>query len=140
MPQLPVSEQILSPRRFCPPGHNPLADIVLLPQKLSLPPPPSPPAQTLVYTSPFLIPISAPPFLVARGEQLLVYRSLRYGRRRVRLHSDFLETGTYPSGHHKAQKRSCGGNVRTMRSIAAYCTAKRKRKEGKWNFFEFLEE
>ena len=44
----PVSEQILSPRRFCPPGqnllaeivphgHNPLADIVPLPQILSPP-------------------------------------------------------------------------------------------------------
>ena len=50
---MPVSEQILSPRRFCPPGHNllaeivphghnPLADIVPLPQILS-PPPPHPP-------------------------------------------------------------------------------------------------
>ena len=46
---LTVSEQILSPRRFCPPGHNllaeivphghnPLADIVPLPQILSPPP------------------------------------------------------------------------------------------------------
>ena len=49
----PLSEQILSPRRFCPPGHNPLAeivphghnplaDIVPLPQILSPPPPPPP--------------------------------------------------------------------------------------------------
>ena len=139
MPQLPVSEQILSPRRFCPPGHNPLADIVLLPQKLSLPPPPSPPAQTLVYAPPFLFPISAP-FLVARGEQLLVYRSLRYGRRRVRLHSDFWRLVRTPLGIIRPKSDLCGGNVRTMRSIAAYCTAKRKRKEGKWDFFEFLEE
>ena len=52
--KLPGSEQILSPRRFCPPGHNllaeivphghnPLADIVPLPQILSPPPPPPPP-------------------------------------------------------------------------------------------------
>ena len=37
----------------------------------------------------------------------------------------FLETGTYPSGYHKAQK---GGNVRTMQSIAAYCTEKERGK------------
>ena len=27
-PEYPVSQRILSPRRFCPPGPNPLADIV----------------------------------------------------------------------------------------------------------------
>ena len=52
---VPVSEQIPSPRRFCPPGHNPLAeivhhghnplaDIVPFPQILSPPPPPPPPS------------------------------------------------------------------------------------------------
>ena len=71
----PVSEQILSPRRFCPPGHNvlaeigphghnPLADIVPLPQILSPilspfrrycpPPPPPPPLQCLAVPG-FLI-------------------------------------------------------------------------------------
>ena len=45
----PVSEQILSPRRFCPPGHNLLAEIVphgrnpLSPFRRNCPPPPPPP-------------------------------------------------------------------------------------------------
>ena len=54
-----MSEQILSPRRFCPPGHNPLAeivphghnplaDIVPLPQILSPPPPPLQPMRLAV--------------------------------------------------------------------------------------------
>ena len=68
---LPVSEQILSPRRFCPPGHNllaeivphghnPLADIVPLPQIFS--PPPGRPAASnrCLAVSGFFLLVSGP--------------------------------------------------------------------------------
>ena len=84
---VPLSEQILCPRRFCPPGHNllaeivphgrnPLADIVPLPQKLSHPPhthTPFPPTVGDRYSNTYSLclhcrcqqwVIDAPPFLI----------------------------------------------------------------------------
>ena len=50
----------------------------------------------------------------------------------------FLETGTYPLGIPSRPKSDlCGGNVRTMRSIAAYSTVYRK-KEKERGEMEFL--
>ena len=41
----------------------------------------------------------------------------------------FLETGTYPLGIIRPKSDLCGGNVRTMRSIAAYVLYRKKEKE-----------
>ena len=45
----------------------------------------------------------------------------------------FLETGTYPLGIIRPKSDLCG-NVRTMRSIAAYCTAKKEKERGEMEF------
>ena len=39
-----------------------------------------------------------------------------------------------PLGIIRPKSDLCGGNVRTMRSIAAYCTAKRKKKREEMEF------
>ena len=53
----------------------------------------------------------------------------------------FLEYGilSYPSAWHHKDLKQAQVCAWTMRSIAAYTTAKRVKKEGKLNIFKFLE-
>ena len=50
------------------------------------------------------------------------------------MHSDFLETGTYPSGHHKAQKRSLRRKCEDYAVDSGVLYRKKEKERGEMEF------